>query len=275
MSQEPKNTNRGAYPSDLTDAEWEILEPLIPPRIAHPNLQVPIHSNRELMNAIRYRTRTGCAWSSLPHDFPPSSTVYKAYQKWARTGVMKDIHDELRDRARMLEARNVEPTAAVLDSQSVKGSAQGKGYGYDAGKKVKGRKRHIVVDVLGFILALAITPASVQDRDGAVPVIEQAAREHPTIRKIWADRAYTGKVIEELSERTSIDIELVKKRKDVSGFVVIARRWVVERTFGWMERFRLLSREVERTILSSLTDIYHAMSMILLRRITSGTHKFA
>jgi putative transposase len=196
MSQDPKNTNnRRAYPSDLTDAEWELLEPLIPPRIAHPNLQVPVHSARELMNAIRYRTRMGCAWSSLPHDFPPYNTVYKAYQKWVRTGVMKDVHDELRDRARMLEARNVEPTAAaaVLDSQSVKGSAQGKGYGYDAGKKVKGRKRHILVDVLGFILALAITPASVQDRDGAVRVIEQAARQHSTIRKIWADSAYTGK----------------------------------------------------------------------------------
>lgn len=276
MSQEPKNTsNRKAYPSDLTDAEWELLEPLIPPRIAHPNLQVPIHSTRELMNAIRYRTRTGCAWSSLPHDFPPSSTVFKAYQKWARTGVLKDVHDELRVQARKLEARNEEPTAGVVDSQCVKGSAQGKGYGYDAGKKVKGRKRHIVVDVLGFILALAITPASVQDRDGAAPVVEQAAREFPTIRKIWADGAYTGQIIEDLRERTSIDIELVEKRKDVSGFVVIRRRWVVERTFGWMERFRLLSREVERTVASSSADVYNAMTMILLRRITSGKHKFA
>lgn len=239
MSQDATSkSTRLPYPSDLTDEEWKILEPIIPAAIAHPNLQAPIHSRREIMNAIRYRTRTGCSWRSLPHDFPPWSTVQGTYRKWKRDGVMRDIHDELRERARVLEGRNPEPTAAVLDSQSVKGSAQGGEYGYDAGKKVKGRKRHIVVDVLGFILAIVITPASVQDRDGAVPVVEKVALEHSTIRKLWADGAYTGQVIEDLRERTHIDIELVKRTDDMSGFVVLPRRWVVERTFGWMERFR-------------------------------------
>jgi len=227
------------------------------------------------MNAIRYRTRTGCSWRSLPHDFPPWSTVQGTYRKWAQDGVMRAVHDELRERARVLEGRNREPTAAVLDSQCVKGSAQGGQYGYDAGKKVKGRKRHIVVDVLGFILAIVITPASVQDRDGAVPVVEQVALEHATIQKLWADGAYTGEVIENLRKRTNIDIELVKRSDDMRGFVVLPHRWVVERTFGWMERFRLLSREVERSIESSREDVFHAMCMILLRRITSGTHRFA
>lgn len=276
MPQEATSTiPRRPYPSDITDDEWKLIEPLIPPPIAHPNLTVPKHSTREFMNAIRYRTRTGCGWRSLPHDFPPWSTVHKVYQKWMRAGVMKDIHDELREQARVLAGRNTEPTAAVLDSQSVKGSAQGGEYGYDAGKKVKGRKRHILVDVLGFILGIFITAASVQDRDGAVPVVEQAALEHSTIRKIWVDGIYTGEVIQNLRERTNIDIEVVKRTDDMRGFVVLPRRWVVERTFGWMERFRLLSREVERSIESSREDVYHAMTIVLLRRITSGTRKFA
>jgi putative transposase len=276
MSEAPTSkSTRRPYPSDLTDEEWEILEPIIPRPIAHPNLQVPVHSTRELMNAIRYRTRTGCSWRSLPHDFPPWSTVQGTYRKWLKTGVMKDIHDELRERARIREGRKAEPTAAILDSQSVKGSAQGGEYGYDAGKKVKGRKRHIVVDALGLILAISVTSASVQDRDGAVPVVKQVALEHSTVRKLWADGAYTGEIIQDLREQTDIDIEVVKRTDDVSGFVVVPRRWVVERTFGWMERFRLLSREVERSIASSREDVFHAMVMVLLRRITAGTHRFA
>jgi transposase len=183
---------------------------------------------------------------------------------------MHVVHEELRDRVRVLEGRSAEPTAAIIDSQSVKGSAQGGEYGYDAGKKVKGRKRHILVDVLGLILALVITPASVQDRDGAVPVIERAALEHSSIQKIWADGAYKGSVIQALQERTGIDIEVVKRTDDMSGFVVLPRRWVVERTFGWMERYRLLNREYERTVTSSRDGVLHAMSMILLRRITSS-----
>jgi putative transposase len=271
MEQDASRTPaRRPYPSDLTDQEWEVLKPWIPPAIAHRNLQVPKHSRREIMNAIRYRTRTGCAWRLLPHDFPPWKTVFNTFREWAKAGVINVVHDELRERVRVAEGRNTEPTAAVVDSQSVKGSAQGGDYGYDAGKKVKGRKRHILVDVLGLIVALSITPASTQDRDGAVPVIERAAIEHSSIKKIWTDGAYTGSAIQELRERTGIDIEIVKRTDDMSGFVVLPHRWVVERTFGWMERFRLLSREYERTVTSSRDGVLHAMSMILLRRITSS-----
>lgn len=270
MDQDASSTPaRRAYPSDLTDQEWEVLKPLVPPAIAHRNLQVPKHSRREIMNAIRYRTRTGCAWRLLPHDFPPWKTVYNTFREWASTGVMKLVYDELREQARMLEGRSAEPTAAILDSQSVKSSAQGGSHGYDAGKKVKGRKRHILVDVLGLIISIVITPASVQDRDGAVPVIEQAMLEHSNIRKIWTDGSYTGEVMQRLRERTGVDIEVVKRTDDMSGFVVLPRRWVVERTFGWMERHRLLSREYERTITSSRDDVLHAMTMTVLRRISS------
>lgn len=264
----PAVAARPAYPSDLTDREWEVLKPWIPPAIAHRNLQVPKHSRREILNAIRYRTRTGCAWRLLPHDFPPWKTVYNTFREWAKTGVMKVVHDELREQARVLEGRSTEPTAAIIDSQCVKGSAQGGGYGYDAGKKVKGRKRHILVDVLGLIIAIVITPASVQDRDGAVPVIKQAALEHSYIQKIWTDGGYTGEVMQRLRDSTGIDIEMIK-RTDIGKFVVLPRRWVVERTFGWMERYRLLSREYERTITSSRDDVFHAMTMVLLRRISS------
>ena len=149
----------------------------------------------------------------------------------------------------------------------MKGSAQGGGYGYDAGKKVKGRKRHLLVDVLGLVLVVVITPASVQDRDGAVPVVENAALEHSHIQKIWADSVYNGRQIEDVEKRTGIDIEVVKRTDYMSGFVVLPRRWVVERTFGWMERFRLLNREYERTVTSSTADVYQAMIMIMNRRL--------
>ena len=155
----------------------------------------------------------------------------------------------------------------LIDSQSVKASAQGGESGYDAGKKVKGRKRHLLVDVIGLILVLVVTPASVQDRDGAVPVLEQAALEHSSLRKVWADGAYHGRAIDEARARTNIEIEMVKRSDDMKGFVVLPRRWVVERTFGWLERFRLLTREYERTITSSEADVFHAMSMIMCRRL--------
>lgn len=266
----PQLPQRHAYPSDLSDEEWAELEPLVPEAIAHPNLQQPIHSRREIMNAIRYRTRTGCAWRLLPHDFPPWKTVYNTYRKWAKSGEMKIIHDALVERIRVDAGRAAEPTAGILDSQSVKGSAQGGDYGYDAGKKVRGRKRHILVDVLGLVLALVITPASVQDRDGAVPVIESAVLEHSYLQKIWVDGAYNGAAIDTLREETNIDIEMVKRTDDMKGFVVLPRRWVVERTFGWMERFRLLNREHERTVTSASADVFHAMCMVLGRRLAAS-----
>jgi len=267
---DPNRFSRPAYPSDLTDAEWEILGPLVPPAIAYPNLQQPVHPRREIVNAIRYRTRTGCAWRLLPHDFPPWKTVYNTYRKWAKTRVMKIINDVLGERVRQSEGRAIEPTAAIIDSQSVKGSAQGGEYGYDAGKKVKGRKRHLLVDVLGIVLAVVITSASVQDRDGAVPVIERAALEHSYLQKIWADGAYHGRVLDELQARTNIEIEIVKRTDDMQGFVVLPQRWIVERTFGWFERFRLLSREYERTTTSSRDDIFHAMCMVMCKRLASS-----
>ena len=135
-------------------------------------------------------------------------------------------------------------------------------------KKVKGRKRHVVVDVLGLILAVMVTPASVQDRDGAVPVLREVHREHPTVSKVWVDGAYNGQVIDDLRTETSIDIEMVKRSDDVKGFEVVPKRWIGERTNGWYGKFRLLSKEYERTIQSSRSDILHAMSMLMLRRLT-------
>lgn len=264
---EPTRTPRQAYPTDISDAEWSILEPLVPPAIAHPNLQEPKHTRREILNAIRYRTRTACAWRMLPHDFPPWKTVYNTHREWSLDGTLKTINDALVEQVRLHEGRNIEPTAGIIDSQSVKGSAQGGGYGYDAGKKVRGRKRHVLVDALGLVLAVGVTPASVQDRDAAVPLIENAALEHSNLQKIWTDGVYNGKPIESLEERTGIDIEMVKRTDDMSGFSVLPRRWVVERTFGWMERFRLLNREYERTVSSSEAGVFHAMIMIMGRRL--------
>jgi putative transposase len=262
--------SRKSYPTDLTDEEWAILEPLIPAAIAYPNLQEPVHARREIVDAIRYRVRTGCAWRLLPHDFPPWKTVYNTHRKWAKSGAMKLANDALRERVRELEGRAAEPSAAIVDSQSVKGSVQTCDAGFDAGKKVKGRKRHVLVDVLGLIIVLMITSASVQDRDGAASLLEQAALEYSSIRKVWADGAYNGEAIDRVQKKTNIEVQVVKRSDAAKGFVVLPRRWVVERTFGWLERFRLLNREYERTITSSQANVFHASCVLMCRRLAAA-----
>lgn len=258
---------RRAYPSDLSDAQWAVLQDLVPPAVEFPNLQKPIHDRREIVNAILYRIRTGCAWRMLPNDFPPWNTVYNTYARWSARGDFEVIHNALRDSVRQMEGRLSEPTAGIMDSQTAKGSVQSEGAGFDAAKKTKGRKRHVLIDTLGLLLVVLVTSGNVQDRDAVRPIVHRAAMLHSNMTKIWADGGYQGDRVRKTGHESGIDIEIVKRSDDMSGFVVLPRRWVVERTFGWLERCRIFSREYERTETSSKSNVFIAMSALMLRRL--------
>jgi transposase len=264
----PSRPNRQSYPSDLTDEEWAIVADMIPVPFWLPPLQEPLHHPREMLDAIRYRTRTGCSWRSLPHDFPPWRTVSKCMYRWIADGTIERIHDALVRQVRVEEGRRPEPTAGCIDSQSVKSSGNGGPGGFDGGKKVNGRKRHILVDVLGLVLAVLVTPANVQDRDGAIPVLMAAHAAYGTLKHVWADCAYNGEGIVKVQEKIGLTVEVVKHEEGHRGFAVLPRRWVVERTNAWFGRFRILNREYERTLASSRTDVLMGMTMLMLRRLT-------
>ena len=256
---------RKAYASDLAEEQWKVIEPWLPPQNeGGRERQVDL---REIINAVNYRTRTGCAWEMLPHDFPPKSTVYEYYRAWQRDGTWQAIHDALRSQVRQQEGRQTDASAAMLDSQSVKTTETRVERGYDAGKKVKGRKRHLLVDTLGLIILVVITAASVQDRDGAKLVF--AATEQTRLEKVWADGGYRGELVSWTHANCAWELEIVQRPADQKGFAVLPRRWVVERTFGWFNRYRLLSKEYEATIESSTADIHITMSHLMLRRLAA------
>jgi putative transposase len=234
------------------------------------NLRGTPRDPRRLFDAIRYKLRSGCAWNLIPHDFPSGSTVFKAYQRWVDAGIIDRVHDTLREMVRVMEDRSEVPTAGIIDSQSVKGSGNGGPSGFDGGKKVNGRKRHIIVDVLGLILAVHITAANVQDRDAAVPLIAEAHEAYPTLVHIWTDCGYNGDPIRYIEESTGIDIEMVSHEPGHRGFELLRWRWIVERTNAWFGRFRTLNKEYERTLKMSRANVLVAMSMVMLDRLTLG-----
>ena len=258
-------TERKAYASDLTNQQWQLLESLLPEqKEGGRDREVDL---REIVNAINYRTRTGCAWEMLPHDLPAKSTVYEYYRVWQHDGTWQKIHDVLRRRVRQQEGRDVNASAGMLDSQSVKTVETRGERGYDAGKKINGRKRHLLVDTLGLMIAVVVTVASVQDRDGGKLVFSSVGVQ-PRLEKVWADGGYRGEFLTWTKEHCAWEVEIVLRTPDQKGFVVLPRRWVVERTFGWLNRCRLLSKEYEATLESSTADIQIAMSNLMLRRLT-------
>lgn len=219
---------------------------------------------REVLNAIFYVLRGGIPWRMLPETFPPASTVYRWFATWRDNGVFEDLNHRLVMMAREQAGRGASPTASVIDSQSVKTSEASGPRGYDAGKKIKGRKRHAMVDTDGHALALHAQPASRQDRDGASPVLRASRRRWPFVERVYADAAYAG---ERVTRASPIKVEIVRKPRGQVGFAVHARRWVVERFFAWINRNRRLAKDFEATIASAETFLYAGSITLLIRRL--------
>jgi transposase len=233
-----------------------------------PGTAARVHDLREIVNAILYVCRTGIAWEYLPHDFPPYKTVYDYYAKWETDGTAQKVHDLLRERVRVSKGRDRAPTAAIIDAQSVKTSCNvaESSQGIDAGKKIKGRKRHLATDTLGLVIAVLVTAASVQDSAGGEKILNTLAAEHSSVSTVWVDGGYNNTVIRHGAQR-GIAVQVVK-RPAGSGFQVLPRRWVIERTLGWLMQHRRLARDYEILPQRSRAMIHWAMTNIMSRTLT-------
>jgi putative transposase len=262
---------RRTYPSDTTEAEWRILAPLVPVGGTRPGVggRPVSYPRRDVVDAIRYVMRTGCQWDALPVDFPPHPLVKHYFTVWTRDGTLGRIHHCLREQVRQVEGRTADPSAALIDAQAVRGAETvcRTSRGFDAGKRVNGRKRHIVTDTCGWLLAVAVTGANVQDRDAGQLLLWIIRTVLPTVRLVWADSGYAGRLVNYATTVLGITVQIVSKLAGQTTFVPLPRRWCVERTFSWINRCRRTVRDYERLPEHHAATVYWAMVMIMGRRL--------
>lgn len=259
------------YKSDLTDAEWETIREILKRELPYTTgCKKDIEELRDIYDAINYINKTGVQWCYLPNDFPPKTTVSYHYHKWKKMGLFEIINTELRKAVRTKLGREENPTAGVIDSQSVKSTPEAAGVdvGVDGGKLIRGRKRGIATDTLGLLIAVVVTPANMADNKAAIGLLQKVFMLVPGLKKIWADKGYRGDLIEWVKENYDCVLDITNKTW--SGFKVEAKRWVVERTFAWLTRARRLAKEYEKTTESSEAMVYIASCRLLLRKLHSS-----
>ncbi|WP_345516157.1 IS5 family transposase [Streptomyces yanii] len=258
----------------MSDAEWAVVRPLLPvPAWMEGRGGRPEgYCHRQLIDAVRYLTWEGVRWASMPRDFPTWRAVYRFFRRWRDNDLIRELYARLRTRLREVAGKKAEPSAAIIDSQSVKGDATvpARSRGYDAGKKINGRKRHIATDTLGFLLTVIVTAASVSDRDAGRDLLKALRERHRHIRLVWAVSGYTGWLVSFAHAALALALTVVKRSDDTTGFTVLPRRWCVERTFAWLIRSRRLARDYETRTDSAQALTWWAASITATRRLARG-----